>query len=113
MVLGGWYDTKQVRILDTTTDTWTQWPDLPYEISFHACIMTEEGVIMSGGLILRGGGMTNKTLLIDPDTGEIETIGSMVIRRWFHKIVKLGGEVIIVGGLSPDADGDYATSTEK
>ena len=114
ILTGGSHDRKQIRILDTATDTWTQLSDLPYGVDRHACIMTEEGVILSGGMYYNSyedHGVLDKTLLIDPHTGQIETVGPMVTTRQLHQIVRVGGEVIVVGGR--DQDGHGMTFTEK
>jgi len=102
---------RQIRILDVTTNTWKKLPNLPYGVKGHACIMTKDGVMVTGGLMTDTGAITTQTLIIDPDTGKIEEIGPLMTPRYWHSMALVGETVTVVGGN--DGKYHYLASTEQ
>jgi len=96
MIIGGFQDESQVILWDINTNTWTQWPDLSNGVFKHACIMTEDGVMVTGG----GGQSSNQTLIIDPKTGKVETLEPLVTPRYGHQMIMVEDKVMVVGGYS-------------
>jgi len=106
---------KEIRLLDITTDTWTLLPDLPLGVKHHACIMTEDGVIMTGGdESVSGFGWvgTDRTLIIDPHTGKIQKGSSMMTPRVQHQMVLVEDTVMAIAGRTTSA-GNLLKSTEQ
>ena len=48
-------------------------------------------------------------MLIDPRTGQVETVGSLNVARGFHKLTKVGGKVLAIAGYN----GGKLTSIEE
>jgi len=106
ILIGGQYFSRQVLLLDITTDTWTDWTDvvsLPYCVNEHDCIDINEGVLLTGGLNCEWEddkvvtGPNPQSWIIDR-TGNIEQVGDMTVGRRDHKMIRLGGKVFSVGG---------------
>jgi len=97
ILLAGGYQSRDVRVLDVTTDTWTNWPDLPYLMYYHSCIKTEDGVLLAGGLN-QNPFMGGFSVLMDIRNGETEVVGTLNVPRQNHKIVEYKGKVMAVGG---------------
>ena len=50
-------------------------------------------------------------MLIDPRTGQVETVGSLNVARWGHKLVKVGSKVVAMSGRGSSSG--YLTSIEE
>ena len=88
---------NKVNILNIVTAEWTQWDDLPYMISNHQCVLTNQGILVAGGFIdyLE---ITNKAVLIDLATGNNRHVGSMNLPRQAFGMVTKHGKVLAIGG---------------
>merc|ERR1711962_69096 len=111
IIIGGYYDTRQIILWDYTKNTWTEWPDLPYGVSGQACIMTDEGVMVTGGWNTSTDSLTDHTLIINPHTGQVQVGASLVEQRYRHSIFRVKGSVMVFGGR--DGNRGYLTSTEQ
>ena len=82
VIIGGTYNYTQVIVYDVTTDQWTDWPSLTDGVYDHDCILTPQGVLVTGG---RTGGdrseFTARTVLIDSSTGHQQTVGPLTTPR--------------------------------
>jgi len=108
LIIGGVGDSTQVTLYDTVTDTWTSWPRLSKGLERHRCIVTKDGVLVTGGYM--DGQYTSQSLLLDIVTGNFETIGPMTTARGFHMLAQLGQKVFAIGGRS---DSSYHTSVDE
>jgi len=100
LIAGGEYDTTQVRLYNVYTDQWSSLPSLPYGVWDHDCILTPNGVLLSGGM--SGGTVSGQTILIDLTSGQSNTVGSLIEARVGHKMVEYGASVVALGGWNGD-----------
>ena len=107
MVVGGAYSMTAVRLYDVTTDQWTDLSSMSVGVYNHDCVNTEQGVLVAGGY--NRGQFTGRSVLIDPRTGQVETVGSLNVARGFHKLTKVGGKVLAIAGYN----GAKLASTEE
>ena len=113
IVVGGSSALTAVRLYDVINDQWTDLPSLDVGVWCHDCINTEQGVLVAGG---RSGGdtgdSTERSVLIDPVTGLVETVGSLNVAREGHKLVKIGDSDTIVSVAGSGSSGRL-TSIEE
>merc|ERR1712126_694919 len=102
--IGGYYDRRQVRVFDITTETWYDWTDLvslPYPVTAIDCITVEDGVLLTGGYNYDSGEATSQAWIIDTG-GHIEQVGDMTHSRKGHKMVRLGDKIFSLGGTDDE-----------
>merc|ERR1711962_935922 len=87
----------QVILFNLLSKQWSRWPALPSPVLHHACIMTRDGILVSGGGPTERE-VTSDTWLIDITTGRAELVGPMREARKGHKLVNLKGMILAVGG---------------
>merc|ERR1712080_5210 len=63
----------------------------------HDCIRTQDGVLLTGGVDSEGR-VRGESLVIDRTNGQIETVGSLNVARWGHRMVEYQGRVLVLGG---------------
>ncbi len=80
-----------------TTDQWTAWPSLTDYLYGHDCILTPQGILVTGGYTR--GQDTARTVLIDSTTGHQQTVGQLTTARMGHRMVTIGSKVFVVGGF--------------
>merc|ERR1712126_623921 len=95
----GGIDSPNVKLFNLLSKQWGSWPSLPSYITHHACIMTRDGILVSGGGPTERE-VTSNTWLIDITTGQAEEVGPMREARKGHKLVNLKGMILAVGGWS-------------
>jgi len=93
----GGIDGTQVKLFNLLSKQWGSWPSLPSPVLHHACIMTRDGILVSGGGRTERE-VTSDTWLIDITTGQAELVGPMREARKGHKLVNLKGMILAVGG---------------
>ena len=98
IVVGGLLSPTSVRLYDVTTDLWTDLPSLSVGVWGHDCVNTEQGVLVTGGIT--GGSVTGRSVLIDPRTGQVETVGSLNVARAGHKLTRVGEKWVAIGGFN-------------
>lgn len=96
VIIGGSLDSRQIRQYDTKTHEWSQWDSFPYGLGYHDCIMTDIGILVTGGYTDTYD-ITGKTFIIDMD-GKQTQVGTMNVPRHGHRLVKIDGFVYAVGG---------------
>ena len=96
VIIGGYYNFRQVIVYDVTTDQWTYWPSLTDGLYAHDCILTPQGILVTGGVVRQA---TAQTMLIDSTTGHQQTVGPLTTPRYQHKMVTIGSKVFVVGGF--------------
>ena len=114
MMVGGMSSPEEVRLYDVINDQWTDLPSQDVHVWGHDCINTDQGVLVAGGS--KGyykGGVTGQSMLIDPVTGQVETVGSLNDARFEAKLVKIGDSDTIVAVAGSTNAGDRLTSIEE
>jgi len=99
VVFIGGIDGTQVKLFNLLSKQWGSWPSLPSPVLHHACIMTRDGILVSGGGPTERE-VTSQTWLIDITTGQAELVGPLREARKGHKLVNLKGMILAVGGWS-------------
>jgi len=102
VVFIGGIDGTQVKLFNLLSKQWSIWPSLAslaLPVLHHACIMTSDGILLSGGGRTERD-VTAETLLIDITSGLAERVGPMREARKGHKLVNLKGMILAVGGWS-------------
>ena len=100
ILIGGYYDRRQVRLFDTTTETWYDWTDLvslPYPVDRHDCITVEDGVLLTGGYNWDSRETTSQSWIVHR-AGNLEQVGDMSRSRMGHRMVRLGAKIFSLGG---------------
>merc|ERR1711962_1990618 len=99
VVFIGGSDSPNVKLFNLLSKQWSGWPALPSYITHHACVMTRDGILVSGGGPTERE-VTSQTWLIDITTGQAEEVGPLREPRKGHKLVNLKGMILAVGGWS-------------
>merc|ERR1719357_1904801 len=71
VVFIGGIASPQVKLFNLLSKQWGSWPSLPSPVLHHACIMTRDGILVSGGGRTERE-VTSQTWLIDITTGQAE-----------------------------------------
>lgn len=107
MVLGGnvigLFDSNDMDILDTTTNTWSKGPSMAKRRATHDCIVTEhngeKGVMVTGGCSSNCLYHLHDTSFFSFATETWTELGQMNIGRMGHKMTTIGGKPTVIGGF--------------
>jgi len=112
IVIGGDYDSEQVKVFNTTAMTWTNWTSLGYGgFSEGACISTDDGVLLTGGYT--NSEADSKSILVT-FTGSYHLVGNLTVERVAHKMVKWDNKILAIGGRKFGQNGPiYHTSIDE
>merc|ERR1712133_276373 len=99
VVFIGGVDGIQVKLFNLLSKQWSSWPSLISRVLHHACIMTRDGILVSGGGPTERE-VTSQTLLIDITSGQAEVVAPMSQAKKGHKLVNLRGMILAVGGVT-------------
>ena len=110
LVIGGSENYNQVAEYDTSTEQWTQWPELDQPRWGHACAKLGDSVIIAGGSI--NFGILYSTTILDLTTKQQRKGGDLETKRAWFGMTALDGKVIAFGGMS-DAFKEVYDSIEE
>jgi len=107
MVLGGniigQFDSNDMDILDTTTNTWSKGPSMAKRRATHDCIVTEHngerGVMVTGGCSSNCLFHLKDTSFFSFATETWTELGAMNVGRMGHKMTVIGGKPTVIGGF--------------
>lgn len=107
MVLGGnvigLFDSNDMDILDTTTNTWSKGPSMAKRRATHDCIVTEhngeQGVMVTGGCSSNCLYHLHDTSFFSFASETWTELGQMEVGRMGHKMTTIGGKPTVIGGF--------------
>jgi len=107
MVLGGniigQFDSNDMDILDTTTNTWSKGPSMAKRRATHDCVVTEfageKGVMVTGGCSSNCMYHLKDTSFFSFATETWTELGPMNVGRMGHKMTLIGGKPTVIGGF--------------
>ena len=99
--VGGHNNGNKVIVFNILSQKWTFWNNLGHRPWGHKCIITEQGILVSGGWS-DDKEITNNTVLIDLATGNNRYVGPLNTPRRMFGLVRHEGIILAVGGDTPD-----------
>jgi len=107
MVLGGniigQFDSNDMDILDTTTNTWSKGPSMAKRRATHDCIVTEHngerGVMVTGGCSSNCLYHLKDTSFFSFASETWTELEPMNVGRMGHKMTVIGGKPTVIGGF--------------
>ena len=96
------------------TAVWTSWPPPLVARSGQACHKVDSTVLVAGGFVQGGVGVTNLTVIIDLVTKQVRKGGDMATARWNFGMFEVGfrGRSVLLtfGNYGPDQEDGLASA---